>query len=165
MTQRSQTTVMDADRDDGSATITIQRHSPNMNDLAEEVGERITARLKQNPAGCIYFNPAVTISCPLPDGLFFQIVRKEQARWCRQASKTIPRKVRRNVSAWVSHRRINNKYDRYLDRALSFTGILFIDGEIILSTLWPVRHMAQKQTRGIERSDVRGAVCDSAVSR
>jgi hypothetical protein len=156
---------MDADRDDRSDRITIQRHSPNMNDLAEDVGERIAARLEKNPAGCIYFNPAVTICCPLPKVEFIQIVRKEQGRWCRQASRTIPRRVRRIVSAWVSHRQISNKYGRYLDRALSFTGIMFIEGEIIPSSLWSVRHMAKKQTRCNERSDVRGADCDSAVAR
>ena len=165
MTKKSRTSVKEVDRVDDRSSINIDRHTPDMDHLTEEVGKRIAARLEQNPAGCFYFNPAVTICCPLPEAEFFQIVRKEQAHWCRQAGKTIPRKVRRNVSTWVSHRQISNKYARYLDRALSFTGIMFIDGEIIPSTLWSVRHVAQKQTRGNERSDVRGAVCDSAVAR
>ena len=32
---------------------------------------------------------------------------------------------------------LKNKYDRYLDRALCFTGILYIDGQLILPHNWP----------------------------
>jgi len=73
---------------------------------------------------------------PLPK--FFQIVRSEQASWCRQASQTFPRQVRRRSSRWVSGGQwISNKHARCLDRTMCFTGVLFIDGKLIPSHSWP----------------------------
>jgi len=129
---------MDVDReDDRSAMITLQRHSPNMNNLAEEVAERITAYFGHDPTGCVYFNPAVTISCSRPSPEFFHRVRKEQARWCRQASRTFKNHVRRRVSSWSSPAVVDGDRDRYHDRALCFTGILFINGKMIPNHNWP----------------------------
>lgn len=117
--------------------IKIHRYTPNIKYLAEKVGQRIAARLEQNPAGCIYFNPAVTISCPQPSPEFFQLVKKEQARWCGQASSTFEKSVRRKVSTWISPAVVNGNIDKYLDRALCFTGILFINGKMIAHHNWP----------------------------
>ena len=131
------TTVMDADDGEAEAKVTIHRHLTDMHTLADDVGQRIISTLQQNPAGCVYFNPAVTVSCPSPTPEFFRIIENEQARWCRQASKTFSKQACRRVKDWVSHERISSKYARYLDRALSFTGILFIDGQLIPSHSWP----------------------------
>ena len=139
MTQNPRTSVMDAERDDDrSSEITIHRHPTDMNNLAEPVVERIIAHMKQNPTGCVYFNPAVTVSCPQPCPKFFQRVKKEQARWCRQASSTFENSVRRTVSSWTSPDVVNRSRDRYHDRALCFTGILFINGKMISHHNWPV---------------------------
>ena len=91
-----------------------------------------------NPIGCHYFNPAVTLTCLQPSPEFLQIIRKEQARWCRQAGKTISRSNRRSPSRWIGGgQSIRNKYARFLDRAVSFTGVLFIDGKVIPPDSWP----------------------------
>jgi hypothetical protein len=129
---------MDTDWDDDPSPIRIHRHTPNMAYLAEEVERRIIARLGHNPAGCVYFNPAVTISCSQPNPEFLQIVKKEQARWCRQASKTFKNHARRRVSSWISPAVVNGERDQFHDRALCFTGILFINGKMIPHHNWPV---------------------------
>ena len=138
MTQNSRTTVMDADPDDDPSSIKIQRHSPDFNNLADEVAERIAAHLGQNPSGCVYFNPAVTISCSQPRPKFFQRIKKEQASWCGRASSTFENSVHRKVSSWISPAVVNGERDQYYDRALCFTGILFINGKMIPHHNWPV---------------------------
>ncbi len=137
MTQTTRTTVMDSDDGEAEPKVMIHRHPTDMHTLADDVGQRISSILQQNPTGCHYFNPAVTVSCSSPLPKFFQFVRSEQARWCRQASTSFSRQARRRVKDWVSHERMNNMYARYLDRALCFTGILFIDGKQIPSHSWP----------------------------
>lgn len=132
------TKVMDADDNEAESKVTVHRHLIDMHTLADDVGKRVVATLEQNPMGCVYFNPVVTVSCPSPLPEFFRIVRNEQARWCRQASKTFPRKVRRRPSRWASGGEwISHKHARYLDRALCFTGILFIDGQVAPPHSWP----------------------------
>ncbi len=139
VTQNPRTSVMDAERDDDrSSRITIHRHSQYMSNLAEPVIGRIIAHVTQNPTGCVYFNPAVTISCSQPCPAFFQVVKKEQADWCRQASRTFKNPVRRRVSSWISPAVVNGERSRYHDRALCFTGILFINGKMIPHRNWPV---------------------------
>lgn len=138
MTQNPRTSVMDAEWDDDrSSKITIHRHSPNMNQLAEQVVERIIAHMEQNATGCLYFNPAVTISCLQPSPEFIQLIKKEQSRWCRQASETFKNHSRRKVSTWSSPAVVNGERDQYHDRALCFTGILFINGKMIAHHNWP----------------------------
>lgn len=133
----TKTTIMDAD-DEIETKVKVARHVIDMHTLADDVGKRVVATLERDPTGCVYFNPAVTVSCPtfLPE--FSRIVRNEQSRWCRQASKTFPRSVRRHSSRWVSDGEwMSNKFARYLDRALCFTGALFIDGNLIPAHSWP----------------------------
>ena len=132
------TTVMEAVLTKAETRVVIQRHPTDFQTLSEDVQNRVVATLTRNSTGCIFFNPAVTVSCPSPAPEFFRIVRKEQARWCRQARKTFPKHVCRSASNWVSGGEwITPKYARYLDRALCFMGILFIDGQLVLPHNWP----------------------------
>ena len=134
----TRTTVLDEVPIDARPEVLIDRHPLDWNTLAEDVAGRIETSLQQATTGCRYFNPAVTVTCLQPSQEFLRIVRKEQARWCRQAGKTISRRNRRSSSRWISGGQwISNKYARYLDRALSFTGILFIDGQLIPPHSWP----------------------------
>lgn len=138
MDQMTRTTVMDADDGEAESKVKVHRHLIDMHTLADDIGKRVVATLEQNPMGCVYFNPVVTVSCPSPLPDFFRIVRNQQARWCRQASKTFSRKVRRRTSRWVSGGEwISNKHARYLDRSLCFIGALFIDGKLIPPHSWP----------------------------
>ena len=133
----TRTTVLDEVPIDARPEVQIDRHPIDWNTLAEVVAGRIKTALQQGVAGCRYFNPAVTVTCRQPRPEFFRMVHKEQARWCRQAGNTIPRTVRRSSSRWIGAGQwISNKYARYLDRALSFTGILFIDGKLVLPHEW-----------------------------
>ena len=137
VTRTTRTTVMDADATEAKATVKVQRHIIDMHTISDDVGRRVVTTLKHCPAGCVYFNPAVTVACPQPTTEFFCVVNKEQARWCRQASQTFPRNARRSPSRWASGGEwISNKYARYLDRALCFTGILFIDGQFVPPPKW-----------------------------
>ena len=134
----TRTAVLDEVLIDARPEVRIDRHPLDWNTLAEDVAGRIETALQQGATGCRYFNPAVTVTGLQPSQEFWRIVHKEQARWCRQAGKTIPRRNRRSSSFWTSGGQwISNKYARYIDRALSFTGILFIDGQLIPSHSWP----------------------------
>jgi hypothetical protein len=128
----TRTSVLDEVPIDAKPEVRMDRHSLDWNTLAEDVAERIDMALKQEATGCRYFNPAVTVTCLQPSPEFWRIVRKEQARWCRQAGKTIPRRNRRSASRWTGDGQwISSKYARFLDRALSFTGVLCIDGRLL----------------------------------
>lgn len=134
----TRTTVLDEVPIDAEPEVQIDRHRPDWNSLVEDVAGRIEMVLKQDATGCRYFNPVVTVSCLQSSPEFWRIVSKEQARWCRQAGKTIPRTNRRSPSRWTGGGQlISNKYARYLHRALSFTGVLFIDGQLVPPHEWP----------------------------
>ncbi len=117
--------------------LAIARHPIDMNSLVEDISQRIATILGSNAIGCFYFNPAVTVTCSDPLPVFFNVVKKEQSRWCRQASATFTRRVRRRASQWVSGGEwTTDKFDRFKDRALCFTGVLFIDGKAIPHHEW-----------------------------
>lgn len=131
------TTVLDEVPIEAEPEVRIDRHPLDWNTLVEDVAERIEIVLKRDATGCRYFNPAVTVTCLQPSPEFWRIIGKEQGRWCRQAGKTIPRRNRRSPTRWTGGGQwISNKYARYLNRALSFTGVLFIDGKLILPHEW-----------------------------
>lgn len=149
VTRMKRTSVLDADIFESEVSVCVKRHKRNMENLAEEVGERVVATLQQHPTGSFYFNPIVTVSHPEPTEEFFRIVRREQSRWCRQAASTFPRRLRRRQSNWVSGGEwIKNKDDRYLDRALCFTGILYINGKMVRPHEWPESSHSQRRSTG-----------------
>lgn len=138
----TKTSVLDADISESEVSVCVKRHKRNMENPAKEVCERVVVTLQQHPTGSFYFNPIVTVSHPEPTEEFFQIIRKEQSRWCRQAANTFPRRTRRSPSQWVGGgEKIDNKFRRYLDRALCFTGVLFVDGELIPTGNWSKTEM------------------------
>lgn len=138
----TRTSCLDADHKPTTEKVRIHRHQPDMHTLADDVGNRIKATLEVNPTGCHYFNPAVTVFCAEPVPVFFRTVRREQSDWCRRTNGTFLRRARRRASSWVSGGEwISHKFRRYLDRALCFTGILFIDGELVLPHKWNDRLM------------------------
>lgn len=132
-----QTTSMDAVLNEQEPKVFIQRHSFDIQSLADDVCSRVDRSLRDNPSGCLYFNPAVTVSSSEPAPEFFRVVRKEQARWCRRSSSTFSKKARGSSRSWVTDEgEINGKYARYLDRALCFTGVLFVNGKIVPPHQW-----------------------------
>jgi hypothetical protein len=134
----TQTTSMDAVLNEQEPKIVIQRHRVDWQSLAKDVGVRAARSLQDNRSGCLYFNPAVTVSSPDPSPEFFRVVRKEQARWCRRSSSTFSKKARGSSRSWVTDEgEISNKYARYLDRALCFTGVLFNNGQLLAHHQWP----------------------------
>lgn len=140
----TRTTAIDAILTGTEPLVQIGRYPIDMQNLADDVGRRVVATLERAPVGCLYFNPAITVACSTPTEKFFEAVRREQARWCRQAARTFPRAVRRRVSRWFDcGESKNNKFTRYLDRGLCFTGILFIDGVIMPSHVWPKPNAAK----------------------
>lgn len=153
----TRTAVLDTDVAAQTLKVSVQRSPVDFQNLSEAVGQRITATLERSPRGCHYFNPAVTVSCPEPTPEFFAMLRKEQARWCRQAGKTFPRKVRRSPARWISGGHwVSDKHARYLDRALCFTGALFIEGQFIASHRWP-------NSVGIFRHERRNGMYPAAI--
>ena len=117
--------------------VVVRRHSVDWDDPVQPTVERAMALLRKSPAQCVYVTPAVTVLCPEPTDEFFREVRKRQAEWCRQSSRTIPRRVRRRVSQWVGGGiQFSSKAERYLHRAFCYTGVLFINGELVHPSQW-----------------------------
>lgn len=132
----TRTAVIDVDAE-LTPKVVVRRHIYDFNDLAGGIDQQIIITIGQTPEGCHYFNPAATVSCHQPTPAFFAKVRQEQARWCRIASQTFKKRERRRVKTWVSHEWIRHKYARYLDRAVCFTGVLFISGRLVPHHQWP----------------------------
>lgn len=132
----SRTTSMDADTAGHDLRVTVQHRRVDYENMPDEVAKRIVSILRADTSGCHYVNPAVTVSCRTPSQAFMQTVRKQQAAWCRRFSRMFPELSRRSVKDWASHEYLTNRKARYLDRALTFTGILFIDGRIIPPNQW-----------------------------
>src|SRR5688572_17533312 len=104
--------------------VQVTHYRPDFESLADDVENRLVKEFSGSFAGCLYLNPIVTIRCAIPSLAFFKTVRRFQAQWCRRAGQTFPRNVRRKVKAWVSGGEwLKNKPERFLDRALCFTGI------------------------------------------
>lgn len=113
--------------------VTIELFELDFHTLADDVAQRVACELGQNAGGCVFVNPLATIRARRRCTLFFEAVKQYQAQWCRQSSSCFPRWARRRSSAWISGGEwIRNKFGRYLDRAMCFTGILFIDGQLVL---------------------------------
>lgn len=119
------------------STVRVQLHQPDYENLAEQVAARIADVLenKLRPR-CLFANPIATVTCKEPTTEFFQVVRKRQAEWCKRASTTFSRRTRRSVKNWVVPEGSSSKYERFLQRSLCFTGLLFIDGCILPSHEW-----------------------------
>lgn len=112
--------------------VIVRRHPVDWNDPAQATVERAMSIVRRNPDQAIYLNPAVTVTCPEPTAEFFKEVHKRQAEWCRRASRTIPPRMRRRVSQWVGGgHHFSSKAERYFHRAFCYTGILFINGQIV----------------------------------
>ena len=117
--------------------IVVRRHRIDWNDLISPTLERAETALSETPEGCIYLNPGVTVTCSELTADFFLEVRKRQAEWCRRAGRTIPRRVRRRVARWVDDSGLAlSKTQRYLRRAMCFTGVLFVNGRLMHPDHW-----------------------------
>ncbi len=104
--------------------------------LSTPVATRAEEFVFQNPARSIYLNPICTIVADEPTKAFFKTVEKWQSKWCKEASTFIGRQTRRSVRNFVSDKGRMQKKQRFLERAFSFTGILFVNGELIQPGRW-----------------------------
>ena len=134
----TRTVCLDDDRSNHfGPRVVVRRHQVDWDDPAPETAKRAEAILFETPNQCVYVNPAVTITCSRPTANFFREVRKRQAEWCRRAGRMIPQWTRSRVSRWVGPgQTFSTKSERYLHRALCYTGILFIDGGIVPPCQW-----------------------------
>lgn len=121
----------------GHSGVEVTRHKYDMENLRQPVEKRLLEHLNREPKGCFYINPVATVWCPEASLSFFEAVRREQARWCRQSSSTFSSQIRRRASKWISDGTvIRDKFARFLDRALCFTGLLIQDGRIVPASEW-----------------------------
>lgn len=121
-----------------NSRVVVRRHRIDWNDLISPTLKRAMTLLSEKPVGCIYLNPAVTVTCPGPTADFFREVRKRQAEWCRRAGKTVPRRVRRRVANWVDDSGVAlSKAQKWFARAFCLTGVLFVNGELVHPDKWP----------------------------
>lgn len=123
----------------GTPLVTTYRF--DMDRLAETVAVRSQdALLESRGVGCLYLNPIVTVRSPTPTGQFFNAARKYQGQWCRQFKQIFPNRSQWNAATFVSADmptpRRSEKYRRFLERALCFTGVLFINGDLVPPHDW-----------------------------
>ena len=112
-------------------------------DLTNPVQERASYFVAQNPSAIIFLNPLCTILDASPSEEFFTAVKKWQANWCKQASGTMGRHSRRKVADFYSDQGRMSKKHRFFERAFSFTGIMFYDGEVIQPHRWEDLKLSQ----------------------
>lgn len=117
--------------------VTVRRYPVDWNLEPGATVKRANAILADQPHQSVYLNPAFTVACPEPTPEFFQEVRKRQAEWCRRAGHWLPARVRRRVSNWVTGGEpLRTKAEQHFHRALSYTGVLYVNTEFIHPSKW-----------------------------
>ena len=117
-------------------TVRVRRHQPDIENLGKQVAARLGQILEREHPRCLFVNPIVTITCDKPTEEFFSIVRKRQAEWCKRSRTTFGRRASRKVRNWANANGPLKKRARFFDRALCFTGVLFVDGDLIPPHAW-----------------------------
>ena len=119
--------------------VRVRRYRPDMGDPSSRVLRRGSRLLSIFRPAALYLNPQATVVADEADAAFYRAVRRQQARWCRQYGGTLGRASRRKVRDWRSPSLSANasKYDRYLDRAVVWTGVLFVHGRQSPPHEWP----------------------------
>lgn len=117
-------------------TVRVRRHQPDIENLGEQVAERLGSILEREQPRCLFVNPIVTITCDKPTEEFFSIVRKRQAEWCKRSMTIFGRRASRKVRNWVNANGPLKKREQFFDRGLCFTGVLFVDGDLIPPHAW-----------------------------
>lgn len=125
-------------RMDSNSPVQVERFQPNREDPAQAMRVRIIELAPLFPH-CVYFSPLATVSCDVPTPEFFRTARKIQAQWCQRCKTTYGRRARRSVKDWVNSDGVPNRQDRYVDRALCFIGLLFLEGKHVPPHQWPDR--------------------------
>lgn len=123
--------------------VRVYRHVPDFENLELQVAVRMGLILNTESPSCLYVNPLCSVLCDAPDAEFFETARRFQGQWCRQARSTFIRQRTRRTRDWVSmvpgsnEPKRRQKYFRYLERAVVFTGLLFVNGKIVPARQWP----------------------------
>ena len=114
--------------------VRVKKHRPDTMQLGEQVRRRLMAMT--SVPYCLYVNPLATVSCREPTPEFFKEVRRRQAQWCKQSRTLFGQDARRSAKHWGSDRGWLTKQERFLERALCFTGALFINGKLMPPHRW-----------------------------
>lgn len=140
--------------------VTVQRFRPDFERLFDQVSERILA---EAPTGFVFFNPSVTVRCEQPAEAFFKEVRRLQREWCSRSRSTFGRNAKR-VSTWFTTEEEETKFDKFFTRSLLFTGVLFVDGNLVHPHEWKrwehgdsvIQRMSARKSRQMARGKVGG---------
>jgi hypothetical protein len=114
----------------------VRRHHPDIENLLDQVISRVTDILSTEQPRYAFMNPIATVICTEPTKQFFRAVRKRQSEWCQRSGTTFGRRTTRKAKNWVMPEGSSSKHDRFLQRSLCFTGILFVDGIIVPPHEW-----------------------------
>jgi hypothetical protein len=121
--------------DESPRGVRVRHYKPDL----QSPGDAVRARIIKLPAihrGCIYFNPVAEVISDHPSQAFFQEVQLRQRQWFKASRTIFGRHVRRRVKDWASDYGPLTKKEKFIDRAVCYTGILLIDGEIIQPHRW-----------------------------
>lgn len=120
-------------------SLKIRDCEPDFDNMADVVDRRV-GEWRGQPTGVAYFTPDVTITADSLSHAFMRAVRKYQGRWAKRSETTFPRWARKSVRNWVSPKPRQSKYEKFLERAFCFTGVLLVNGKILPPHEWPDRH-------------------------
>lgn len=115
--------------------VTVRRHAPDIENLLEQMAARVESLIVEQPRYA-YLNPIATVISTAPTAKFFRIVYKQQAEWCKRSRTTFGRRPMRSAKNWASPDGKTTKFERFLERAMCFTGILFQNGNIVPPHEW-----------------------------
>ena len=138
--------------------VRVRRYRPDMGDPSSRVLRRGSRLLSVFRPAALYLNPQATVVADRADAAFYRAVRRQQARWCRRYGGTLGRASRRKVRDWRSPSLSADasKYDRYLDRAVVWTGVLFVHGRQSPPHEWPAPE-GRRRRRGRRIAERRNA--------
>ncbi len=111
-------------RDTRSARVATRRHPVDLGDPAPSTGEALQ-RVSERP-GAFYINPRYEVSAAEPTPEFFQAARRAQRQWCRTMNQFLG----------SSNRRRHAKSLDPIERMLTHTGLLLVDGVVICPKAW-----------------------------
>jgi len=128
------------DNEKNPAIITYQ-HRPDFNgweELVQPVNERVSKYRRSKEFRCVYLNPAVTILSPELSKVFYEQAQQHRTEWCKRIKQTLGKhRLEKTKDFGDPALKLNRKL-KFLFRSLTYTGVLFIHGELIQPHRWKV---------------------------
>lgn len=117
-----------------TASVRVEQHQPDWNDLEEGTRQRMFQAIASQTTRCFYLNPLYTVSASEPTRQFFQKARTCQQEWCRRFTRQLGPRARRGLRNRVPLCSWEHLY----------TGFLIIDGKRLRPWEWSARETSPR---------------------